>query len=271
MKSFRVCFLYSSHFMMGKYHFPTFSLLVGKISKHRSDHWTHCEDCLWCICLFFFGGEISFLHLSVDLNFPGFSHTPDSICVKENLFGRCIILHGHHEKWDIIGSRNEIPGWISKEGTLGWKRCLEETQPRAANVCWTEAAGSTVVGRGPWGDFPDSVPGVSRSLCFQEPALRGCGPGWRPDGRNSAALLCLCGAGSRPLGRHLIPPPESRVFSLSVAFRALSPSPQCLSFWAPRMGTCRPQLHVLSCSSSWFWFRFPWAFHFPLFTGPSIC
>lgn len=84
MKSFRLCFLYSSDFMMGRYHFPTFSLLVGKISKQRSDHWPHCEDCLWGILLFFFGGEISFLHLSVDLNFPGFSHTPDSICVKEN-------------------------------------------------------------------------------------------------------------------------------------------------------------------------------------------
>ena len=82
MKYFRLCFLHSSHFNMGKFHFPTFSLLVGKISKHRSDHWPHCEDCLWGILLFF-GGEISFLHLSV-LNFPGFSHTPDSICVKEN-------------------------------------------------------------------------------------------------------------------------------------------------------------------------------------------
>lgn len=54
----------------------------------------------------------------------------------------------------------------------------------------------------------------------------------------TALPCCVCVAlGVGLVCRHHIPPPESRVFSLSVVFCTLSPSPQCLSFWASRMGT----------------------------------
>ena len=53
------------------------------------------------------------------------------------------------------------------------------------------------------------------------------------------ALPCyVCVAlGVGLIRQHHILPPESGVFSLNVVFHALSPSPQCLSFWAPRTGT----------------------------------
>ena len=59
---------------------------------------------------------------------------------------------------------------------------------------------------------------------FRNQHWEGCGPGWWPYGQKSAALLCLCGARSRY--NSLAPHPTSRVsrvFSLSVASRALSP------------------------------------------------
>lgn len=125
------------------------------------------------------------------------------------------------------------------------------------------------MGAGPWGDLPDSVPAGSCSLSFQEPALRGYCPGWRPDGLKRAVRPRLCGARSRSR-RHHVPPPESRVVSLSAAFRPCprvrSARPSGPPGWEP----CRPQSHVLSCSSSCFRFRVPCAFHFPFFTGPPI-
>ena len=144
-------------------------------------------------------------------------------------------------------------------------------QPRAANVCWPEAAGSTVEGRGPRGDCLDSVPGGSCSLSFQEPALRGCGPGWRPDGRNSPALLCLCGARSR--SHSPAPHPASRVWRLLPECGLPCPVPVSTVsvLLGPQDGNLA--VHSLTCSlaplgGSRFWF--PCAFHFPFFTGPSI-
>ena len=103
-------------------------------------------------------------------------------------------------------------------------------------------------GRGPRGDFPDSVPGGSCSLSFQEPALRGCGPGWRPDGRNSAALLCLCGARSR--SRLPAPHPASRVSRLLPECGLLHPVPVSTVSVLLGLQDGNLAVHSLTCSLS---------------------
>ena len=103
-------------------------------------------------------------------------------------------------------------------------------------------------GRGPRGDFPDSVPGGSCSLSFQEPALRGCGPGWRPDGWNSAALLCLCGARSR--SRLPAPHPASRVSRLLPECGLLHPVPVSTVSVLLGLQDGNLAVHSLTCSLS---------------------
>ena len=93
-----------------------------KISKCKSDHWPHCEDCYWGIFpslpsfffFFFFLSDDAFLLFRSSLTSISLA-----ICslliplvswknqVRSHLC-RCGTLHGHHEKWNVTGSRNEI-------------------------------------------------------------------------------------------------------------------------------------------------------------------
>lgn len=69
-----------------------------------------------------------------------------------SLFGRCIILHGHHEKWGTIGSRNEIQRlrfkgrdtWV-KEMFRGETNHVE--QPSAERKLQAHSGGSWPLGR----------------------------------------------------------------------------------------------------------------------------
>ena len=121
IRSLRLCSLYSTHFMIPDV----------KIPKHRSDHWPIHEDYHWGILLF--DGKVTFFPSSLCLSsFPRLLALSWSLLCQGNIIWWCLFcryasLHGHHKKWDVIGSKVKVKWSNFKGGDTGWKRGLEES------------------------------------------------------------------------------------------------------------------------------------------------